>query len=84
MSILKLQLTIRSTQVLLSAPALAECDCLQITLASVLARTDQECLLSELKTLLTEAQVSVCNKAEIQAVCGHLENVSCLTMLLHG
>ncbi|DBA95844.1 hypothetical protein WJX77_010833 [Trebouxia sp. C0004] len=47
----------------------------KITLASVLVRTDQECLLSELKSLLTEAQVSVCNKAEIQAVCGHLENV---------
>ncbi|KAA6422484.1 MAG: hypothetical protein FRX49_07659 [Trebouxia sp. A1-2] len=47
----------------------------KITLASVLARTDQECLLSELKTLLTEAEISVCNKAEIQAVCGHLENV---------
>lgn len=55
-------------------------DCLQITLASVLARSDQECLLSELKTLVTETQVTVSSKAEVQAVCEQLQRVSCCSL----
>ena len=50
---------------------------MQVTLASVLARHDQECLLSELEALQTESEVSLSTKAETQAVCGHLQNVGC-------
>ena len=52
---------------------------LQVTLVSILARSDQECLLSELKTLREEAQatVTVSSKPELQGVCGHLQNVRC-------
>lgn len=50
----------------------------QVTLASVLARSDQECLLSELEALQTKTEVTLSTKAELHAVCGHLQNVSCL------
>lgn len=50
---------------------------MQVTLASVLARHDQECLVSELEALQTESEVSLSTKAETQAVCGHLQNVGC-------
>ena len=44
-------------------------------LASVLARHDVECLLSELKTLQSETPAIVSGKAELQDLCGHLEQV---------
>ena len=52
---------------------------MQVTLTSVLARRDQECLLSELEALQTESEVSLSTKAETQAVCGHLQNVGCFS-----
>ena len=52
---------------------------MQVTLASVLARHDQECLLSELEALQTETEVSLSTKAETQAVCGHLQTVGCFS-----
>lgn len=48
---------------------------MQVTLASVLSRNDQECLLSELEALQIESEVTLSTKAETQAVCGHLQNV---------
>ena len=62
----------------LSCPSTdADRDSLQVTLAAVLGRSDQECLLSELKTLQTETQITISSKAEVQAVCQHLQDVSC-------
>lgn len=52
---------------------------MQVTLASVLARHDQECLLSELEALQSESEVLLCNKTETLAVCGHLQNVGCFS-----
>ena len=52
---------------------------MQVTLASVLARHDQECLLSELEALQTESEVSLSTKAETQAVCRHMQNVGCFS-----
>ena len=49
---------------------------MQVALATTLARSDQECLLSELEALQNESKVTVSTKVEIQAVCGHLQNVS--------
>lgn len=48
---------------------------LQISLVTLLARSDIECLLSELKTLQNHTSTSVSNKAELQALCGHLQTV---------
>lgn len=55
-----------------------DCMCRQVFLASVLARKDQECLLSELKALQADSQdsVTLSNKSEVQAICGHLQEVS--------
>ena len=50
-----------------------------MALASILARSDQECLLSELEALQNDSEITVSNKAEMQAVCGHLQTVRLFT-----
>lgn len=51
------------------------CVVLQISLGSVLARHDVECLLSELKMLQKQTPSTVSTKAELQALCGRLQAV---------
>lgn len=48
---------------------------LQVNLASLLARDDTDCLLVDLKALQNEGPSTLSTKAEIQALCRHMQKV---------